>query len=336
MTVFYRNGLWAAVALVLGCSSDPPAEAQDGPDLFADLPADGWGETSDLSDIGTCPSFSSWLVGTVASDRATEISGIAASRKNANVLWGHNDSGGGRTIFAFSALDGAHLGDYRLNDARNRDWEDMAIGPGPEPGLDYLYVADIGDNDRDRDEVHVYRVAEPFVDVNDPAFERIELEDVVRLDLVYDDDKSHDAEGLFVDPTWGDLYLLTKSQDGDRRTRLFVAPSPLEPRGNNLAYEVLDDHEAESFDGRVLGVDASADGDRVILLTRGENVARLWYRPQWLPLWATFLFDPCPINVPDAHLEAITFDPQGQDFFVVPEGEHPDLYRLSYLEQEPP
>ena len=36
---------------------------------------------------------------------------------------------------------------YNLTGAKMRDWEDIAVGPGPEPNVDYLYVGAIGDND---------------------------------------------------------------------------------------------------------------------------------------------------------------------------------------------
>ncbi len=41
------------------------------------------------------------------------------------------------------------------------DFEDIAVGPGPLPGLNYIYVGDIGNNDEDRDEVQIYRFLEP-------------------------------------------------------------------------------------------------------------------------------------------------------------------------------
>ena len=41
------------------------------------------------------------------------------------------------------------------------DVEDISIGPGPEEGVDYLYVSDTGNNDRDRIVMQVYRVREP-------------------------------------------------------------------------------------------------------------------------------------------------------------------------------
>ena len=47
-----------------------------------------------------------------------------------------------------------------LTGATNVDWEDLASGPGAG-GRRTLYVGDIGDNDQVRDDLVVYRVAEP-------------------------------------------------------------------------------------------------------------------------------------------------------------------------------
>ena len=39
----------------------------------------------------------------------------------------------------------------------------MAIGIGPERGVQYLYIGDIGDIDRNRKSIEVYRVPEPEI-----------------------------------------------------------------------------------------------------------------------------------------------------------------------------
>ena len=94
-----------------------------------------------------------------------EVSGLAASRKNPDVLWVHNDSGGSPRVFALNAA-GDHLGIYNLNGAQATDYEDIAIGPGPTAGTDYLYVADTGNNSLGRSTVTVYRVPEPAATSN--------------------------------------------------------------------------------------------------------------------------------------------------------------------------
>ena len=89
-----------------------------------------------------------------------ESSGISASRRNTKLFWTHNDSGDGPFIYAFDRR-GKHRGVWRVVGAKAVDWEDMAIGPGPNRGKSYLYLGDIGDNLKTREEMIVYRVVEP-------------------------------------------------------------------------------------------------------------------------------------------------------------------------------
>lgn len=84
-----------------------------------------------------------------------ESSGIAASRRNANLLWSHNDSGDGLFIYGFDR-QGKHRGVWRIAGASAMDWEDIAVGPGPKSCQSYIYIGDIGDNAKKRDEIVVY------------------------------------------------------------------------------------------------------------------------------------------------------------------------------------
>ena len=98
--------------------------------------------------------------GTITDPALVEISGLAASRTVPGVLWANNDSGDGPRVYALSAA-GELLGTYDLAGAEAIDWEDIAVGPGPDPSLHYVYVGDIGQNGGLRDQVEVYRVPEP-------------------------------------------------------------------------------------------------------------------------------------------------------------------------------
>ncbi|VAX19112.1 hypothetical protein MNBD_IGNAVI01-2275, partial [hydrothermal vent metagenome] len=69
-------------------------------------------------------------MGIIESNEINEASGIAASRKNPGLFWTHNDSGDNARLFAFDSL-GRHRGEFLLAGIQNRDWEDIAIGPGP-------------------------------------------------------------------------------------------------------------------------------------------------------------------------------------------------------------
>ncbi|MCW8849578.1 MAG: hypothetical protein OQJ81_06315, partial [Melioribacteraceae bacterium] len=69
-------------------------------------------------------------LGTIENDDIDEASGIASSYKNMGILWTHNDAGGENRIFAIDS-NGISRGTYYLNGIENRDWEDIAVGPGP-------------------------------------------------------------------------------------------------------------------------------------------------------------------------------------------------------------
>ena len=73
--------------------------------------------------------------GLIAADEISEASGLVASRQNTNVLWTHNDSGDSSRLYALDT-EGRDLGVYTLAEIDPRDWEDIALGPGPEAGRD--------------------------------------------------------------------------------------------------------------------------------------------------------------------------------------------------------
>ena len=109
-------------------------------------------------------------LGEIESDNILEASGLASSRFNQNILWTHNDSGDSNRIFAMD-INGNHVGEFLLNNTENRDWEDIAIGPGPMEGVDYIFVGDIGDNRSENDVKHIYRFVEPQVYTNNQSSE---------------------------------------------------------------------------------------------------------------------------------------------------------------------
>src|SRR4051812_38159940 len=108
-----------------------------------------------------CPTFGRGIqLGMVTINSLDEASGVAASRRNPGILWVHNDGPGGE-IYAVAA-NGRHLATFFLN--RNvTDKEDIAVGPGPDSEVSYLYVGDIGGNDGRR-QIQILRIPEPFVD----------------------------------------------------------------------------------------------------------------------------------------------------------------------------
>ena len=86
------------------------------------------------------PDFASGVeLGQLEYEWLNEASGLAASQKNENVIWSHNDSGDDNVIYALN-LRGEHLGIYIIEGADARDWEDIAVGPGPDEGLSLIHI----------------------------------------------------------------------------------------------------------------------------------------------------------------------------------------------------
>lgn len=143
--------------------------------------------------------------GTIQGGTLTEISGAAASRTQSGVYWVHNDSGDSARFFAIN-LAGQTLGTFNLTgtNIKAQDYEDMAIGPGPIAGQDYIYLADIG-SARSGAAVQIYRVKEPIGSIGG-ATQSVSAD---RIDLNYPDGGT-DAEAFFVDPRDGAWYIIQK------------------------------------------------------------------------------------------------------------------------------
>ncbi len=251
--------------------------------------------------------------GVVTVSGLTESSGIVASRRHPGVYWVHNDSGSDAVVYAIDAT-GAELGTWRLDGINPLDWEDIAIGPGPEPDTDYLYVGDIGDNLAFRPDVTVHRFAEP-----DPRASGV-VSDVAALRFGYPIVPT-DAEAMFVDPVEGDLFVITKTDTGASIVLQAQAPSigsdPIIPM---VAVATLNLGPG-SF---VTAADISPDGTTVAL--RGYEETWMWPRIE-REVAGAFIGEPCPGPSPnEVQGEALAFTADGTAFVTVSEGTNPTLW----------
>jgi hypothetical protein len=150
-------------------------------------------------DAAACPGFGeSMVLGEIDGTDLDEISGLATGRSDVRVLWAHEDSGGGPVLWKLSR-EGEVLARIEVGGAEAVDWEDLAIGPGP--GGDHLYLADTGDNTRQRESVTLYRFPEPG-----PGDRTVTAR---ALEVVYPDGP-RDVEAVLVDPADGAAYLIDK------------------------------------------------------------------------------------------------------------------------------
>ena len=221
--------------------------------------------------------------GRLARPEVTEASGLAASRNLRDVFWTHNDSGGTAGVYAFDR-DGRDLGFFALVDGGRPadlvDPEDLAIADGT------LYLADIGDNGRNRNSVAVYLFDEPTGVGRDGTVEVAEV-----IEVTYPDGSS-DAEALLVDPITGQLVILSKdSQEKSGPTRIYTVDPAADSAVDVGAGEPIEATLAGSVDvaaltrsstagdfnpaallfpGAVTGADVSPEGDVIALRTYGS------------------------------------------------------------------
>ncbi|HEX5604399.1 MAG TPA: hypothetical protein VFX63_17685 [Pyrinomonadaceae bacterium] len=223
---------------------------------------------------------------TIKDKSISESSGLVASRTTPGAYWTHNDSGDGPFIYAFDT-QGDSFGTFRVSGADARDWEDIAAGPGPQPNRSYLYIGDIGDNDAVRQEVIVYRVAEPALSTSTRKFTKSRpgsTEPAEAIRLRYPDGK-HDAEALLVHPRTGNLYIVTKVLIANPGVYEAVAPFSA---GQSITMRKVGESRVPSlFGGAITGGSISPDGRRValcdyfagyelVLPAGGENFDDIW------------------------------------------------------------
>lgn len=272
--------------------------------------------------VAGCPVYGGAVVqGKLDAAALTEASGLALSRSAPGVLWTHNDSDpDGPRLYTFTTA-GAPLGVYSLQGAKVRDWEDMALGPGPVPDQDYLYVGDIGDNEEKYASITVYRVAEPPVDPGQTGVVA-SLSGVEALTFTYPGGVAHNAETMIVDPRGGDLYIVTKASDGI--SGVYRAAAPL-AGGPSRVLEQVGELDL-GIGGLSTGGAVSAAGDWVVVRTYFS--ARMWPRPADAPLWQAFVGPGCPAPLAvEPQGEAIAFAATGLDYFTTTEGLTPALQR---------
>jgi hypothetical protein len=321
----------AAGSTQLACAEDPatprpPLRADARPAMFdaADggssptdaAPADDARPSDDAGaeDAGTpdqgalpdatparCPTLSApRRVGHIADDRLAELSGLAASRTQPDVLWAHADDEA--RLYAVDRTTLAVRGAYALvvdgEVAPRGDVEDLAVGDG------VLYLGDIG-RDHAGNTLTLWRAAEPMVPEASVDTElSAEAMHVLpgRLD---------DAEALWLDPTDDELYVVEKD------TRPWICAAGLFQPDVTVSPDctVRLDAPANPSGGAV-----SADG--AWLLLRSEREAVLWYRPTGTPLLSALTGLRCafdtlatPDDSDECNGEAITFSADGRTVY---------------------
>jgi hypothetical protein len=191
----------------------------------------------------------------IKDDRIKESSGLVKSVKHQDLYWTVNDSGDSGRIYGVD-LTGKVKAVLRFG-AKVKDVEALGID---RDGT--LYVADIGDNKANRDQVEIYTIPEP---------ETLEADSNVKYhqyDFQYPDG-AHDAETLLIEPGTSQLYIVTKALKG--AGTIYAAPPAPSRQGTNDLSKLAPAPEGVITDGTFL-----PDGQHVVLRTYTDAATVAW------------------------------------------------------------
>jgi len=242
-----------------------------------------------------------------------EASGLGDSRTIEEHLWVIESRGTAARLNLLS-YGGKLVGSLPLLGVQNRDWEDMAVGSGPQPGVSYLYLADIGNNTTRNEENHIYRLAEPKnMTAPAPAVERISFRYA---------DGPRDAETILLDPSTRDLWIVTKNE---ANARLYHLPFPQSTSGVMIA----------TFKGEiplrlVTSGSISPDGTEILLKT----YAGVYYWPRFAGETVEQAMrdhPPRPLDyLVDPEGESICFDRKSNGYFTLSKRGNAASVNLNY------
>ena len=269
------------------------------------------------------------VAGQLQSEEIVEASGLARSQRDPALLWTMNDGGSKPRLYAIDT-EGAHNGRIKLEEAKNRDWEDLSSFRIGEQS--YLLVADTGDNDAKRDHVQLYVVPEPDLELDD----KVRMEPAWTVKFEYPGGP-RDAEAVAVDPEDQRVLVLTKRTwppelydvpltpgDGPAAATLLGTiqslPAPTRNDMQNASF-------TKDWHWQPTSMDLSPDGELAVILTyRAIYVYRLDPSKELFENLNGTAYALGLGNFPGA--ESVVFSADSESIFVTLEGRRAPLIRI--------
>jgi hypothetical protein len=192
----------------------------------------------------------------IKDDRIKESSGLAKSVKHPGTYWTVNDSGDTGRVFAVDGTTGKVEAVLRFG-AKVTDVEALGVD---RDGT--IYIADIGDNKEDREQIEIYTIPEPetLADQSNVKYHQ--------FDFKYPDG-AHDAETLLIEPGTSQLYIVTKAVKGTGA--IYAAPPAPSREGTNDLSKLAPAPSGVITDGTFM-----PDGQRVVLRTYADVATVAW------------------------------------------------------------
>lgn len=280
------------------------------------------------------------LIGTIKNPMIAECSGMDISPTQENLLWMVNDSGNGPYLFA-TGLDGRELGRFFIQNAINRDWEDLVTFMWE--GISYVLIADFGDNKRRHKTHRFYIVPEPTLPLPS-SDDTINIDSSRQIEFSYPDGP-HDAEGVAVDCSNGTILVLSK-----RDSPPILYEVPLFPPDNEntpiIAKKISEVPKIPAptaedllkpfgkYCSHPTAMDISRDGRSLVILTyKNAYLFECLDNQSWR---APLLKKPKQLVLPSAYehanlrqREAVCFSADDRSILVTSEGIEAGIYRLN-------
>jgi len=275
------------------------------------------------------------VLGRVADKSLSEISGIAASRRNPGIFWTHNDSGGAAKITALN-LRGETVAEVVVTNAQAKDWEDIATFDWN--GTPWILIGDVGDNGAVRRDTTLYLLPEPDLSTTSSGA-RLALAATHTIPFSYPNGP-RDCEGVAVDPATNEILLISKRTEPPVLYSLALPSSPAPSATPQTAklltplHGIVPPSMAESaipgrlgqYRSNVTAFDLSPDGFTAAVLTYGN----IWlYHRDASQTWSAALAE-APQRIPIQGLpqaEALCFSPDSRELWITTEGINAPIQR---------
>lgn len=254
----------------------------------------------------------------IVDKKLDEASGLVASITNPGYFWTHNDSGNPAEVFLIN--DKAEIVmTCKLPNLPNRDWEDIAIGPGPEENKSYLYVGDIGDNEAQYAYKIIYRFEEPVLAEGNRVVDQF---DTLAFQL---SDGIRDTEALMLDPTSKELYIFSKREDSVRMYQI-----PFEFASGDT---VVAERKSILPLTRIVAAGISADGTEVLI--KNYDYIYYWKRTDNQTIAALLQSKPIQLSYDrEPQGESIAWQRDGTGFYTLSETMRNYRGRLLFYERK--
>lgn len=261
-----------------------------------------------------------------------EVSGMTSSLVKEDLLWLANDSDHEPVLFA-ARTDGSHLGSVRVAGVKNRDWEDLSSFR--LSGVAHLLIADVGDNEAERDDCALHFIKEPEIGRPGEDGTSVDVEWSVRFQY---EDGPRDCEAVAVDVA-GNRILLVSKRDVPAvlyhlpltsRTSPAVARRLCEVSGipRPSPMDVQEDPIRGRDRSQVTSMDIRSDGRAMAILTYKH--AYLYQCAPGKTWTATVAREPLLLVLPKLRQgEALCYSFDGNAIYITSEGRPAPLYRLS-------